>query len=255
MHTTFLEQIRSFEGYQPKAQWDYAQFTNGFGTKARHAGEVIDKAEAERRFKSEISEAEALVDKFAPGLDGGTRAALTSLTFNAGTKWMQSGLGEAVRSGDFETARTRFLEYTKAGGEALPGLVSRRLQEATWFDAGEAAAANAAQSSAASAKAQVSQAVEQALFAARTASAAASGPSTDVLPPSSDGSYSGAAPDHTLAALRDLLDAGHKMRATYVETDFLPGLAASIQNKDVTDLLRAGRDERSDNAQQRAERA
>lgn len=133
MHNTVLDAIRKFEGFTPKADWDYAQFTNGYGTKAKYAGEVIDKAEADRRFQAEIAQARAIVEKHAPEAPEGTKAALTSLTFNAGDKWTSSGLGEAVRTGDTERARDLFLQYNKAGGEVLPGLVQRRIAEAAWI--------------------------------------------------------------------------------------------------------------------------
>ena len=130
---SYLDTIKRFEGFATQAKWDYAQFTNGYGTKAAHPGEQISREEADRRFKKEISEAALLVDRFAPNLDSGTRAALTSLTFNAGTKWMSAGLGEAIKSGNLEEGRKIFLQYNKAGGDVLPGLARRRLEEATWF--------------------------------------------------------------------------------------------------------------------------
>ena len=133
MHASYLDAIKRFEGFTSRASWDYAQYTNGFGTRAAHAGEVIDRAEAERRFQGEIAKAAEIVDRVAPGLDAGTRAALTSLTFNAGTKWINDGLGQAVKEGRLEDAQRIFLQYTKAGGEDLSGLVKRRLEEATWF--------------------------------------------------------------------------------------------------------------------------
>ncbi len=133
MHSFYLDAIRNFEGYTPQAKWDYAQLSNGFGTKARFAGEVIDRAEAERRFQSEVTAARSIVDKAAPNVDEGTKAALTSLTYNAGTAWIGSGLGEAVRSGDLDSAREIFQQYNKAGGAVLPGLVDRRSQEALWI--------------------------------------------------------------------------------------------------------------------------
>lgn len=136
MQSSYLDAIRKFEGFTQKAEWDYAQHTNGFGTKALYPGEVIDKAEADRRFSAEISSARAIVERHAADLDEGTKAALTSLTFNAGDKWTRSGLGEAVRSGDLDGARELFLQYNKAGGEALPGLVARRVAEAAWIGSG-----------------------------------------------------------------------------------------------------------------------
>jgi lysozyme len=154
MHSFYLDAIRTFEGYTPQAQWDYAQFTNGYGTKARFAGEQIDRAEAERRFHAEVSSARTIVEKAAPDVDEGTKAALTSLTYNAGTSWIGSGLGDAVRRGDLDAAREIFQKYNKAGGEVLPGLEKRRAQEALWIGNpgaanGEIAAAPAEMASAA----------------------------------------------------------------------------------------------------------
>lgn len=133
MDPIYLKQIQGFEGFTPKAAWDYKQNSNGYGTRALYPGEVIDRVEAQRRFDAEIGQARAIVEKFAPNVDMGTKAALTSLTFNAGDKWTRSGLGDAIRVGDIPKARELFMQYTKAGGSDLPGLVSRRQAEAQWF--------------------------------------------------------------------------------------------------------------------------
>jgi len=140
MHHSYLDAIKSFEGFTPKAQWDYAQFSNGYGTKALYAGEAISPEEAERRFTAEIEIARNIVEKHAAGWDEGTKAALTSLTFNAGTRWISSGLGEAVRNHDIDGVKERFAQYNKAGGEVLPGLMRRRLAELDWIGTGPAAA-------------------------------------------------------------------------------------------------------------------
>jgi len=143
MHSSYLDAIRTFEGFAPQAQWDYAQFSNGYGTRAKFAGEVIDKAEADRRFEAAVANARSVVERHAPRADEGTKAALTSLTFNAGETWVKSGLGEAVRRGDLDEVRTIFQQYNKAGGEVLPGLVSRRAAEALWIGNPELVGANA----------------------------------------------------------------------------------------------------------------
>ena len=44
-----------------------------------------------------------------------------------------TGKVSAIRSGNMGDARSRFLQYTKAGGQDLPGLVNRRQTEASWF--------------------------------------------------------------------------------------------------------------------------
>lgn len=134
---TYAEAIKQSEGFTPKAEWDFKQHSNGYGTKARTPGEVIDKVEAEKRFSEEIGKAAQIVDQFAPNLPEGTRAALVSLTFNAGDAWTRAGLGEAVKSGDVNAIKDRFLQYKKAGGEDNPGLAARREREAQWIGEGQ----------------------------------------------------------------------------------------------------------------------
>ena len=133
----YLDAIKGFEGYAPNASWDYKQYSSGYGTKAQPGDENIPadqrKAVYEQRFQDEIAKAAASVDAFSPNLPPGVRAALTSLTYNAGPAWQQSGLGQAVKSGDFDAAKSIFLQYNKAGGEVNKGLVSRRAAESGWW--------------------------------------------------------------------------------------------------------------------------
>lgn len=194
---SYLNAIKQFEGYTAEARWDYAQNSNGYGTRARYAGEVIDKAEAEKRFSDAVSKAADFVDKFAPNLDVGSKAALTSLTYNAGTAWAQSGLGQAVANGDLDKARSLFLQYNKAGGAVVDGLVQRRLQEVAWFGGATPAAqpiatsfAAMASSASASAIPAVTSVVNSAPVASRPTFVAApaqqnadSGPVNSSLPP------------------------------------------------------------------------
>lgn len=133
----FIGAIKAEEGYRSRAYWDVKQSTVGFGTKATSPNEVIDLAEANRRFNTEITKAAQFVDKINPNLDPGTRAAMTSLTFNAGTKWADSGLGNAIRRGDLAAAKDAFLQYNQAGGQVNPVLVGRRAREAAWFGQGD----------------------------------------------------------------------------------------------------------------------
>lgn len=133
----YTDAIKGFEGYSPNASWDYKQSSSGYGTKAQPGDENIPpdqlKAIHEQRFSDEVGKAAASVDQFAPNLPPGVRAALTSLTYNAGPGWQNSGLGAAIKSGDFNQAQNLFLQYNKAGGQVNPGLVNRRQQEAAWF--------------------------------------------------------------------------------------------------------------------------
>ena len=137
----FLDAIKGLEGYSPNAAWDYKQSSSGYGTKAQPGDENIPpdqlKAVHEQRYADEIAKAAAHVDSVNPNLPAGARAALVSLTYNAGPGWAQSGLGEMVRNGDLQGASQRFLEYNKAGGQVNPGLVARRQKEAAWFGGGQ----------------------------------------------------------------------------------------------------------------------
>jgi lysozyme len=134
----YLDEIRGFEGYSAQPAWDYKQSSSGYGTKAQPGDENIPpdqlKAVHDQRFQDEIGKAAASVDAFSPNLPPGVRAALTSLTYNAGPGWQQSGLGQAVKSGDLESAKAIFPQYNKAGGEVNNGLVARRAKELAWWN-------------------------------------------------------------------------------------------------------------------------
>ena len=129
-----VQSVKQSEGFAPRAQWDYKQHTNGYGTRAKMPGEVIDQAEAETRLNSELGKAALMVQQFAPDAPMGVKKALASLTYNAGPGWMNSGLGQAVKAGNWKEAEQRFRQYVKAGGQTLPGLVDRRNREAAWFN-------------------------------------------------------------------------------------------------------------------------
>jgi lysozyme len=136
----YLDAIKGFEGYSPTPAWDYKQNSSGYGTVAQPGDTNIPpdqlKAIHEQRFQTEVQRAADHVDNINPDLPPGARAALISLTYNAGPGWSQSGLGDLVRRGDLQGAQAKFLEYNKAGGEVNPGLVARRAKEAAWFGGG-----------------------------------------------------------------------------------------------------------------------
>jgi GH24 family phage-related lysozyme (muramidase) len=131
------EAVKKFEGYSEKPYSDYKQTSSGYGTKAQPGDENIPpeqrKAVYEARLDSELARAANIVDQFAPGLPDGTRKALISLTYNAGSAWTSAGLGQAIKAGDTAKAADLFQQYNKAGGETNPALVTRRDQEVSWF--------------------------------------------------------------------------------------------------------------------------
>lgn len=129
----YLVAMRKSESFKPKAYWDVKQYSIGYGTKAKSPDEEISQDEAMRRFYQEVTPAASMVNRFAPDAPEGVKAALTSLTYNAGPKWMESGLGKAIKDEDYDKARQIFLQYTKADGKELEGLKRRRESEARWF--------------------------------------------------------------------------------------------------------------------------
>lgn len=129
----YIDGIKKFEGFYEKPYWDYRQWTSGYGTRAQGPNERIDRPTAEARLQDEVGKAQAIVERIAPNAPEGVKAALTSLTYNSGDKWTRSGLGQMVQSGDYTGAAERLQQYNKAGGKVLPGLVSRRAEEAKWM--------------------------------------------------------------------------------------------------------------------------
>ena len=127
-----LDRIKEFEGFAPRAKWDYKQYSVGYGTRALSPNEQIDRTTAEQRLRNEVEKAARIVDRAVPGLDPVWRDRLTSLTYNAGADWVNAGLGRAIKQGRFDDAKRRFLQYNRADGRVLPGLARRRRQELAW---------------------------------------------------------------------------------------------------------------------------
>lgn len=129
--------VKRFEGYSEKPYSDFKQTSSGYGTKAQPGDENLPpeqrKAIYEQRLDNDLARAANIVDQFAPGLPKGTRNALISLTYNAGSAWTSAGLGQSIRAGDMEGAREKFIQYNRAGGEVNDALVKRRGQEVSWF--------------------------------------------------------------------------------------------------------------------------
>ena len=126
--------VKKQEGFVAKAQWDYKQYTYGYGTRAPSADATISEADAAAALIAEINSANASVKKFAPNLPKGIEQALTDLTFNAGAGWETAGLGEHIKAGDWASAKASLLQYNHAGGQVLDALTKRREAEASWFD-------------------------------------------------------------------------------------------------------------------------
>lgn len=124
--------VSGWEGFQPRAKWDYKQYSNGFGTVARSPDETIDRDEAKRRLNDELAKARVSVSAKYPNLSPNQSDALASFTYNLGPGWMNgpTKMNTAVAAGDWDAAAAVMRQYNMAGGKKLDGLERRRHAEA-----------------------------------------------------------------------------------------------------------------------------
>ena len=130
-----IDMVKGLEGFSAKAFGDFKQTSIGYGTRAKHEGEVITKEEADQRLRSELT-------MHAKGLDAAAKAggynltakqrdALISFDFNTGRGvYLLESAG-----GNLREVERRMRLYTKAGGTDLEGLIKRRKQEGDLFAA------------------------------------------------------------------------------------------------------------------------
>lgn len=130
--TGLVDIVKELEGFNPKAYSDYKQTSVGYGTKGTE-GEVLTEAQATDRLNTELSGHAKRIEEAAKlkgvKFNQNQFNALTSFDFNTGR-----GADLIERFGDKpEELVSKMQEYTKAGGEELPGLVKRRGIEAALF--------------------------------------------------------------------------------------------------------------------------
>jgi len=130
--------VKQFEGYEPKAYWDEKQWSIGYGTKASGKDATITEAEAEEELLKNLSVAKGAVERIAEKYSYDWSAnqvdALSSFAYNLGSGALEQLTDKGLR-GDEEISQM-ILEYNKAGGKTLPGLVKRRQAEAKLFTQG-----------------------------------------------------------------------------------------------------------------------
>lgn len=132
-HKDLVSLVKQFEGFNPNAYGDYKQTSIGYGTRAKAGEKSISKEEAERRLANELAlsrqRVAALNEKAGYNFTPHEIDALTSFDYNTGR------LSQLTENGkrDRVTIAAKMLEYTKAGGKSLPGLVKRRQAEQQVF--------------------------------------------------------------------------------------------------------------------------
>jgi len=140
--------LKQEEGFASKPYWDYGQWTVGYGTRCpddmvdEYKENGISEEAAETLLRNYLVNTEytinkKFIDKYNLTLTQGQFDALVSFTYNCGSAWIYETSGtfhNAVRKGATGSELIRaFSLWCTAGGQILPGLVRRRLSEASMF--------------------------------------------------------------------------------------------------------------------------
>lgn len=132
-----LSLIKRSEGLKLKAYRDpIGVLTIGYGSTGEHVheGMTITEAEAEALLEKDLDRFERGVTKLAGPMPQGQFDALVSFAFNLGLAALEnSTLLKLHKAGKFEEAAQQFGRWTRAGGRVLPGLVTRRADEASLY--------------------------------------------------------------------------------------------------------------------------
>jgi GH24 family phage-related lysozyme (muramidase) len=124
--------LKRNESLRLEAYWDVSQWTIGWGTKS-HEGEVITKEEADKRVRIKFQQVYDKVHAAYPKLDRLTALVIAEFKYNVGT--IGNGLDSALKANNKRRICNFILQYVNAGGEKLPGLVSRRKREVAVLNA------------------------------------------------------------------------------------------------------------------------
>lgn len=135
--------LKAFEGFRSKLYLDAAGLgTIGYGhlilqgERDYYAGHELTRREAEELLVNDWAKhaSEVVTITSGLGLLKHELEALTSFAFNLGPRRLaESTLLVDIKRGNRLEAAAEFLEWRKAGGRVLPGLVKRRHVESVWF--------------------------------------------------------------------------------------------------------------------------
>lgn len=133
--------IQEFEGLSLKAYKDADGYSIGYGHYGAKAGDVIDRAEADRLFNQDVAKYEAAVSYIAPNATQNQFDAMVSLAYNIGTGNTSNRSGGFAGStvarlhnmGDYAGAANAFRMWNKSQGAVLPVLTNRREKELAYY--------------------------------------------------------------------------------------------------------------------------
>lgn len=125
------EFIANFEGFRADPYWDVDHHSIGYGTRARSLQDHVTREEALRRLHDYVEEHVGPAVRRLKPFGQPQFDALASFAYNLGAGVIEphDQVGARVLEGDYRLAGDAMLNYTKAGGKVLPGLVTRREKE------------------------------------------------------------------------------------------------------------------------------
>lgn len=135
---SFINFIKSKEGFSAKAYRDNLQYSVGYGTVATSPNEVITETEAEARLVSELSQAASETDRRLASrnieLNQYQKEALYSYTYNRGA----GGLDQLLKNSnsDWGSISANMPVYWGSYTPAQDGLINRRNDEVQYANSG-----------------------------------------------------------------------------------------------------------------------
>jgi lysozyme len=135
--------IGSWENFTPVAEWDYKQYSIGYGSgfnwdqnREVQKGDVIDKETAKRWLLKEAEQEFNFVKRVVKvPITDNQLLALASFTYNAGQgALLNSTLLKLLNAGhNIQSVANEFDKWVYAGGTKLKGLINRRAAEKKLF--------------------------------------------------------------------------------------------------------------------------
>lgn len=117
-----INHIKDFESFRSKAYWDYGRWSIGYGTSS-YEGEVITEQEASKRLEYEYNKRfKYVLENY--DLNTPNTFVIAGFKYNVG-HW-GTGMEKALQNKNKAVIKKKLLQYVKADGEILPGLVRRR---------------------------------------------------------------------------------------------------------------------------------
>jgi len=142
-----LDILKQYEGFLAKPEWDYSQYTVGYGTKCPddmleyYLEHGITEQEAEVLLRNHLIKVESalnsFVEKYELQWEQHQFDAMVLFSYNVGTAWIydsNQNIHKSLVRGDTGNDLIHWLgRWCRAGGKVLTGLLKRRLSEANMY--------------------------------------------------------------------------------------------------------------------------